>query len=198
MRLPFGKGSIRRSKHNGLIVTNEQGEVLAFGTRQTSVRYPKMWGDALARTAPFITKEIKRVLLLGLAGGGALAPIHAAYPGADVTAVEYDPAMVEIARDLLAGAPYPFPRIIVADAQQALASMDESFDLTLVDIFVGARPAPATDTKAFWDAVKARLADGGAAIYNVAGDSTRVYEAQKHFARSVVWQYNANTFCALA
>lgn len=195
MHLPFSKSSVRYSERNGVIVINAEGEVLAFGARQTSVRYEAMWGDALAKTP--VARKVSKVLMLGLAGGGALAPIHAAYPGTTVTAVEYDPTMVEVARDLHKDSLLPFPRVIVADAQDALNSLTEEFDLILVDIFVGPRPSMLISDGRFWAALRSRLAAGGSVTLNVAGDSTRVYDAQKHFERSTCWQYNANTFCAL-
>jgi spermidine synthase len=191
----FFKNSTRRSKHNGLILTTSQGEVWAFGTKQTSLRYGQMWADALARTGQ---ADIKNVLMLGLAGGGALGAIHSAYPDAAVVAVEYDEAMVEVARDLLKDAPFALPKIIVADAQEALTNLEERFDLILVDIFVGARPSPLVGEEAFWNAVKARLTPSGGVVLNVAGDSTRVYDPQKYFGTSKVWQWSANTFCYLA
>jgi spermidine synthase len=195
MRLPFTKSSVRRSKHNGLLVVNELGEVFAYGTKQTSMRYGLMWGDALARAN--LNADVQSVLMLGLAGGGALAPIHQLYPAAKVVAVEYDPTMVEVAHELLLDAPFPFPQVIIADAEEALQKITERYELILVDIFVGSKPSPLISSGAFWAAVRARLAPGGCVVLNVAGDYAKTLEAQKHFARSASWQYSANTFCAL-
>jgi len=196
MRLPFTKSSIRRSKHNGLLVVNELGEVFAYGAKQTSMRYGLMWGDALARATP--QTPVQSVLMLGLAGGGALAPIHQAYPQARVVAVEYDPTMVEVAQELLKEAPFPFPQVLVADAHEALLTLQEQYDLILVDIFVGNKPSPLINTADFWAAVLARLAQGGSVLLNVAGDYTKILEAKKYFSYSASWQYGANTFCVLS
>src|SRR4051812_41506461 len=98
MRLPV-LGHLSWSLHNGLIRVNAQGEVWALGARQTSVRYGILWTDAIRRAG--LPAGKKRVLMLGLAGGGALSAVHSAHPQSDVVVVEYDPAMAAIASKLL-------------------------------------------------------------------------------------------------
>ncbi len=95
-------------------------------------------------------QEVKRVLLLGLGGGGALREIHARFPNAHITAVEYDPVMVEIAKTI-----YLKPKdlinvdIITDDARVAITQFKTQFDFIIVDLFVGRSLSPLLETDDF-------------------------------------------------
>jgi spermidine synthase len=197
MRLPFLK-DIQWSSKNGIIVVTNSGEVYAMGSRQTSKRYPAMWADALAHDHTRSTHARAKILMLGLAGGGALQAVHARYPSASVTAIEYDPVMVRIAHTLLEHASFPFPTTIVGDAAVTLPRLQETFDLVLVDLFTGYTPAPLIQESSFWDEVKRVLNQGGAVLLNVAGDAHAMDAAKQHFSTCEVWRYRMNLFCLLS
>lgn len=197
MWLPFIP-RIRRSRQNGWIIVTTHGEVWVGGVKQTSTRYADLWNDAFVRSAELLNTKVSNVLMLGLAGGGALSAIHATYPGCRITAVEFDPVMVDIAKDLHTNKPYPFPDVIVADAKEALSHLGGTYDLIMVDIFNGTAPSPHVDDGAFWELIKSKLSVGGVAVLNVAIHGVRMYTAQKYFVRHLAWQYGANTFCALS
>jgi spermidine synthase len=197
MRLPFLK-DIQWSSKNGIIVVTNSGEVYAMGSRQTSKRYPAMWADALAHDHARSIHTRTKILMLGLAGGGALQAVHARYPRTSVTAIEYDPVMVSIAHTLLEHASFPFPITIVEDAAVALPRLQETFDLVLVDLFAGYTPAPLIQESRFWVEVKRVLNRGGAVLLNVAGDAQAMDAAKQHFPTCEVWHYRMNLFCLLS
>jgi len=70
------------------------------GIKQTSEHYDELWADAFVHANMLKDRAVTEVLMLGLAGGGALKAIYEAYPGCHITAVEIDPVMVEIAQEL--------------------------------------------------------------------------------------------------
>jgi spermidine synthase len=197
MWLPFSN-SIRWSKQNGWIIVTSKREVWVKGIKQTSARYAELWADALAHGSMLQERKVSNVLMLGLGGGGALPAIHKDYPECHITAVEFDPAMVSIAKTLQGNRPYPFPKVILQDAKEALAQIEERYDLILVDIFNGAHPSSHIDDDSFWELAAKRLEKGGVIVLNVAIDSTRHYTAEKHFERHLAWTYGGNVFCALA
>ena len=134
----FGNIEVRFSMRNGLIIVRKSGgraEVIAFGSKQTSVRYGELWADALSH-CPTPPPGERRVLMLGLAGGGALSAIYEKYNTCSITAIEYDMEMVKIARALQLQAPRPFPEVIEGDAGEELVRLKRRFDLIVVDIFV--------------------------------------------------------------
>jgi len=197
MRLPF-LPYFRHSKFNGWITVTKSGTVWVDGIKQTSERYDELWADAFVHANLLKECDVTKVLMLGLAGGGALKAIYEAYPGSHVTAVEIDPVMVEIAQELQLQKPHPFPAVIVGDAKEVLQTLPEMFDVILIDIFKGIVPSLHIDDDTFWQLVSAHLNQGGVAVLNVAIETTRLYTAEKHFRQFGAWQYDTNTFCALA
>ncbi len=93
---------------------------------------------------------VKEVLLLGLGGGGAVREVKKRFAGAVVTAVEYDPVMIEIAKTL-----YLKPKdqislqMILGDAAEAVFKMQKKFDVIIVDLFLGQTLSPLLQTDAF-------------------------------------------------
>jgi spermidine synthase len=94
--IPF----IRHSKFNGWILVTRSGEVWVGGVKQTSSRYALLWEDAINRGKDLLDRPVTNVLMLGLAGGGALPAIYEGFPFCNITAVEIDPVMVDIAKRL--------------------------------------------------------------------------------------------------
>jgi len=197
MHLPF-LPHFRHSKFNGWITVTKGGVVWVEGIKQTSEHYDELWADAFVHANMLKDRAVTEVLMLGLAGGGALKAIYEAYPGCHITAVEIDPVMVEIAQELQLQKPHPFPRVLVGDAKEVLEKLKEKFDVIAVDIFKGITPSPHIDSDEFWELVARHLNPGGVAVLNVAIATTRLYTAEKHFKQFGAWQYDTNTFCALA
>ena len=81
----------------------------------------------------------QKVLLLGLAGGCNARLINRYYPQAQITAVEIDPAMVDIGQKYFALDKIKNLHLVVADALDYVMNLpnSEHFDLVLVDCFVG-------------------------------------------------------------
>ena len=81
----------------------------------------------------------RKVLLLGLAGGCNAKLINRCYPQAKITAVEIDPAMVDIGNRYFDLQKINNLHIVVADALDFINHLksSDSFDLVLVDCFVG-------------------------------------------------------------
>lgn len=187
---------VRYSAKNGLIVVHHlagAGEVVVRGAKQTSKRYPAMWADACRRTLSLRPAPVKKILLLGLAGGGALAPLYEAFPGCTITAVEHDEDMIEIARELRLFAPHPEPAMLCMDAHEAVR-MPGAYDLIVVDLFFGLRPASVVSRPEFWSDLSARLSPSGSVLINACINPEMLELASAEFREMRQWIYNANTF----
>lgn len=80
----------------------------------------------------------KKILLLGLGGGSNAILCSKFYPEAQITAVEVDSKMVEIANNYYNLKKVKNLSIVVADAEDYIAGLkSENYDLVLVDCFVG-------------------------------------------------------------
>ncbi|GMU64005.1 MAG: hypothetical protein AMXMBFR36_02790 [Acidobacteriota bacterium] len=112
--------------------------------------------------------EAARLVVLGLGTGGAGAVLRTLRPGLDVTYVDIDPAVPEIAREwfgLDAGA-----RVEVDDARRFLAATDERWDIVFCDTYVGQSVPFHLATREYFELVRTRLAPGGVVEVNLAGN----------------------------
>jgi len=122
--------------------------------------------------------EAGRLVVLGLGTGGAGALLGTLRPGLDVTYVDIDPAVPEIAREwfgLDAGA-----RVVVDDARRFLTSTDERWDIVFCDTYVGQSVPFHLATREYFDLARTRLVPGGVVAVNLAGD------VRHPFARAIL------------
>jgi len=187
----MNKRRIRWSPKNGFIYVNGDGEVLVGGFKQTSAHYAQLWDDAFTHID--LPRDCESVLMLGLAGGGAIPAIRAAYPHARITAVDHDEAMANIAQELGAAADI---EVIIGDALAVLESESRDFDLILVDIFYMLTPSPLLNKEEFWGAIGRRLTNRGKVIVNVAGYPEYLWLPESMFAHALNWRYDTNIFGA--
>lgn len=106
----------------------------------------------------------RRVLAIG--AGGCAWPKHAVatHPDVRVDAVEIDPAIVEVARELFFVDELEATgrlRLIAADGRAFLESCEEKYDAIVVDAFAGVRDVPALATIEAARAAKRALRPGG-------------------------------------
>lgn len=161
---------LRTSGKNGEIrVTQSLGQwsVVVDGCEQTTPYTNAMWADALARIQPRPGQSVRRILMLGLAAGGALKILYERFPGCGIVAVDHDPEMIRIAQELALYAPYPEPQFVQADAADAVSALTQQFDLILVDLFTGEEPPHLIVQDAFMTALARRLAPDGLLVANV-------------------------------
>jgi predicted membrane-bound spermidine synthase len=192
MDIPF-VGKMYWSRQNGLILCTRKDEIFVRGYKQTSLRYPRLWAEAF-RSFNISPDGKNRILLLGLAGGGVLPALYAAFPGSTVTAVEHDETMVSIAHALKLNGPHPFPTVIVADAKEALTRLEEAFDIIAVDLFLGMQLPSFMEEVDFWESVRTRLTPNGVVVVNLSAATYKGEAAKKIFTRSQTAQVEENTF----
>jgi len=107
------------------------------------------------------------VLLLGLGGGSVPAILRNELGvAAPITAMELDPAMVELARRHFALDGIPDMKVISGDATIQVHALKERFDLVLVDLFDDLDLARGVDSRGFLHGLRDRCADGGVLCFN--------------------------------
>ncbi len=172
------------STHNGQITlsqTPERTTVVVGGAQQSGPELNRIWQLSLERVGQSIPHN-PRVLVLGLGAGGVLTEIHSLFPSAAFVAVEHDPAMVVLTRELRYFAPHEEPRIIEADAAEALAAMTDSFDLIIVDLFTGSRLAPIVRDPHFIADLRKNLSPNGIVLINAFFEPDALAAADAIFA----------------
>jgi len=115
---------------------------------------------------PHINNATK-VLFLGVAGGTALRQLVSVYPKLEVTGIELDPAVIEVAKKYFGLAQAPRIKLIADDARWYLATKPEKYDIIAVDLFVTGHIPFFTTTVEFFQLAHDRLSDNGIIIMNV-------------------------------
>lgn len=186
--------SKRLSEKNG-VITIRRGfsgpNVIVDGYSQTGEGLNAIWRDALIRALPHVAPEPK-VLVLGLGGGGVVRVLYQLAMGTQITAIEHDPEMINIAHELKYHEPFPEPEIILGDAQCALEGTRKRFDLIVIDIFRGGDPSPHLLEQDFWDAVKKAMKPGAIVLVNVAGSREFLESIAQEFTHADLWRCESN------
>ena len=152
------------------------------GTTRKSVANLRDPDDLVLRYSQVMTvatlypRELKRVLMLGLGGGSISTYLGRSLPEATVETVEIDRRVIETAKTYFGLIETPRVRYLDSDGRVFLNRSKESYDLILVDAFQGGYVPFHLLTKEFYTLIKARLAPGGAAVFNV-HDGTKLYHS---------------------
>jgi len=110
-----------------------------------------------------------RVLIVGLAAGTIARQIHLAWSPTVrviVHGIELDPAIVDVGRRYFELGSLPELTIQIGDARVAVQSLDEDFDLIVVDVLRGLYLPPHLVSIEFFAACERRLAPGGVLVMN--------------------------------
>ena len=116
----------------------------------------------------------KRVLIVGLGGGGMVQYLNRNFPDMTVEAVEIDPVVVEVAAEYFQTVPGPTTVIHTADAFAFFNEDHGQYDAIYMDAFLRP-PADASleekakrlKTGAFLEELKSRLLPGGVVAFNL-------------------------------
>ena len=135
--------------------------------------YPGLMLTALA-LAPS-----RRILLLGL-GGGFMPGIFARFlPERNLTVVEVDPLVAELAGAYFGFAPAPNVRLVLADGRDFLAArLEEDFDQIWLDAFSGDNVPHNLSGRTFLELCRDRLVPGGLLVQNLHQNRPRTFQEQ--------------------
>lgn len=172
----------RKSKFNGTIrVVKTWGlgtYIQVEGITQSGGIVVGIWRSTLGKIRD-TRYEIQNVLILGLGGGTVAKLIRKQWPGAKITGVEVDPAMVELGKKYL-GLDDVDAEIVVADARKFLKKPDRSlisipdrYDVILVDLYKGRSVPKQFEIDSFLSSARRRLAESGCIVFN------RLYYGEK-------------------
>ena len=119
-------------------------------------------------------RPVASALLLGCGGGSVVRLLRDRYaPDAAITAVELDPAVLDIARRHFQLDRERDLTLVESDAAAYVAACRERFDLAVVDVFVDEEIPASCQTPAFLRGAGALLAPGGLLVYNRLDHSER-------------------------
>lgn len=141
------------------VLNSEQGNQ-SFGALH------RVWQEVFAHLA-VKTAPPASVLLLGLGGGSVPTILRDELRlSVPITAVELDPAMVDLARREFGLDRHTHLDVITGDALIQVHAIRERYDLVLVDLFDDLDLARGVDSRTFIHGLRDRCAEGGRVCVN--------------------------------
>lgn len=113
-------------------------------------------------------QQSARIVEIGMGGGRIATYVHDFIPHANVTCVELDPGVVELARQYFGVRPGPRLELVTNDGRVYMARAREDFDIIMVDAYQGTLVPFHLVTREFYAILKRRLAAGGVVAQNIA------------------------------
>lgn len=119
----------------------------------------------------------KPVLILGLGGGSAVQLLRKKYNYyGKITAVEIDPAVIEIAQSEFELHEHEPLEILCEDALRFVAESSEKFGLIIIDLFLDLNVPLQFFTADFWNNISRLLANDGKLLFNAGINSAHEQE----------------------
>jgi len=112
-------------------------------------------------------KNINSILEIGFGGGRTSSYLHRSLPDVDVTSVELDPAVVDLARKYFGVREDRTFHVVTSDGRLFLANTDKRYDIILIDAYRGPFVPFHLLTKEFYALVKSHLTNGGVVAQNI-------------------------------
>jgi spermidine synthase len=112
-------------------------------------------------------KEVHSILEIGFGGGRTSWYLHRYLPSVQVTSVELDPTVIELAKKYFGIKEEPNFQIVNRDGRLFLSESKDRYDIILIDAYRGPFVPFHLLTKEFYQIVKDHLADGGVVAQNV-------------------------------
>jgi len=133
---------------------------------------PKLYWGQMSDSIKERFADIQNILILGLGGGTLAHLLSRAYPDVDITSVEYDEVMIQLAKEYFYVDKIPNHKIIHEDALRIVVEPEEnditpsSLDLLIVDVLNGDKYPDLGKTGNFISAVKRLIRPGGHVVFS--------------------------------
>lgn len=138
------------SKYNGqieLVSTQNGYSVIVNNIIQSGVDIEAIWNEAFEK---LITdkQSIKNVLILGFGSGSIIKPLRKFWPDSQITGVEIDKTMLSIAQEYFSEN-LDGVTLISNDAIKFVNTTKKTYDLIVVDCYVGNKSPPELSSMKF-------------------------------------------------
>ena len=138
------------------------------GAEQSGGTILPMWTSAVRIMKQFSNLTVKNCLVLGLGGGTIIKILNSFYPQLAITVVEVDPCMLEATKKYFKSNLSPLVKVTISDAFSFIKNkkLFGSFDLVVVDLYIGKLNPERARRKDFLTALKKLLKGNGSILYN--------------------------------
>ncbi|MBI2414436.1 fused MFS/spermidine synthase [candidate division WWE3 bacterium] len=131
----------------------------------------RVWGRIVEEVKERMP-HAKNILMFGLGGGTVFHLFAKKMPGVNLTAVEIDPVMIDVAQKFFDLEQIPNLTIVNDDALRVISEperyefKEDTFDVLIVDIFCGDKYPDLGKSGTFFAGIKWFLKDGGLVLFN--------------------------------
>jgi len=170
---PFFKSKrteVARSQVNGPLSVGESygyKTLFAGDIPQSGGEFVFMWNKVLAGLKQS-NQAVNNALVLGVGTGTAVLSITKLFPKANITGIDLDPAIIDVAKVHFGLKTSKLFHIHITDATVWVKEKKnhKKYDLVVVDLFIGALNPPSARTRGFLKNLKNLLTADGKIIYN--------------------------------
>jgi spermidine synthase len=174
-------GDIRVSRFFG------KWEVSVNGFFESGGYMANLWQSSFKRLPE--EYKPKNILILGLGAGTLNNICRTRFPDAQITVIEWDQKMIDIARDLQI-TNFDNTEIINDEAYSAIQKINDQFDLIFFDLYFGSKAGAWHET--FFERLSTLLHPGGIFIANVFAEKEKFEYIEKYFHKIEEWKYKYN------
>ena len=158
-------GIVRLTYHLGKKVLGTKNANYSYGSLQRILKYGLEKIDF---------RGVKNILLLGLGGGSVIETLREDFHfGGDITIVEFDSAMIQIAEDEFDIRSSQNIEIIHEDAIEFVTYTQKKFDLIIIDIFIDIRVPESVYRLEFWRDIHSLMHSRGSILWNASMSHTK-------------------------
>jgi spermidine synthase len=142
-------------------------ELYVNGIQQSGPYTIRLWKTGLKELIDHPPAEVKTVLVLGIGGGTLFGVLRNIFPAARITGVDIDGEIIRLYRKYFQNE--LDVRLLCTDAQVFVKNQirkKQSFDLIIIDLYIGNDVPEFVTQRAFLTSVKNILSPAGLVIFN--------------------------------
>ena len=128
---------------------------------------------------------LDNLLEIGFGGGRTAWYLHKHMPALDITCVELDPAVVELAKKHFGVRAEDKFKIVVADGRSYMVKSKETWNVIMIDAYRGPFVPFHLLTEEFYKVVKSKLKPGGVVVQNIEPIDDDVRLGHRHHPEGV-------------
>ncbi|HRP61590.1 MAG TPA: spermine synthase [Vicingus sp.] len=155
------------SVHNGILELTQLNGKVYLDTANTNYSYGSLQKILKFSLLQVDLSKAKNILVLGLGGGSVLKTIRKDFNYAgNITAVDFDPVIIDIAEKEFGITNDEKTTIICSDAVDFIRNTNDSFNLIIIDLFIDNEIPKKILLPEFWKEIIKNTALDGYIIFN--------------------------------
>lgn len=161
--------AVMRSQYNGNIEVKEIGgtRTLLVNAVQQTGPYPNRLWELGLREILRKKQKPRRILVFGVGGGYVFQLLSGAFPRAEMTGVDIDPAIIRISRGYFGLDGISRLNLVCEDAGMYVRKQKRTkYDLVIIDVYIGNDVPAFVTTDVFLTGVYRLLGSGGELVIN--------------------------------